>query len=550
MRDTLGGGRPPSFYLNLALGAAALLVLTVVLGGGIDIGIGPLRIQLTRTLWPTFLLAALLVLRRHLTRDEEHLPWQERVFGEAGSTQERWRAVEAVVLCAVFYYLFVGGAALARYRSLAPDGATLGAAVQAVWNTAHGDFFSSSLAGGTYLGRDFAPVLALLAPLYRLWPSPELLVRVQTLLLALGAWPVYVLAVRELENRRWGAALAGLYLLHPAVRGMNLAGFHPLSLAVTPLLGGFALLDRRPRPGGYLLVLLALACGEEVWPAVAALGLYLCVVRRRWREGIFLSLVTFYGFLFLVTFVMPKLAGGAAEAAGHFSHLGSGPKEILKTVVLRPGQWIPLLAEAGRQRYLLDLVGPLAGLPLLGPLRLLGALPQLAANLISNDPETFAAASWHQAVIVPFLFAAAPCGLRRLQTGWGWRKVQALTGPLLRYGLIVLPLLLFGDSPARHLRFENPEGFAEGFATVRAMIPAESSLAASDPLVAHLAERRDMVIFPDTAGMEFVLVEIGREGSRAAGGTEGLDALIRLFRGEGYAVLHNDAFFLLLKKKQ
>ena len=39
----------------------------------------------------------------------------------------------------------------------------------------------------------------------------------------------------------------------------------------------------------------ALLCGEQLWIATAFFGLYLCVVRRRWREGLFLSLLTFYG---------------------------------------------------------------------------------------------------------------------------------------------------------------------------------------------------------------------------------------------------------------
>ena len=61
---------------------------------------------------------------------------------------------------------------------------------QAVWSTAHGDFLSVTDVQGeqiSRLGSHFDPILAALAPLWWVWPSPEALLVLQAVVFALGA---------------------------------------------------------------------------------------------------------------------------------------------------------------------------------------------------------------------------------------------------------------------------------------------------------------------------------------------------------------------------
>ena len=63
------------------------------------------------------------------------------------------------------------------------------------------------------------PILVAFAPLWRLWPSPDLLLIVQAVAVALGALPVFRLARRRLgrDDAALGFALA--YLLYPPCSG-------------------------------------------------------------------------------------------------------------------------------------------------------------------------------------------------------------------------------------------------------------------------------------------------------------------------------------------
>ena len=128
-----------------------------------------------------------------------------------------WLAMSA------FAALF-GALAVLRHRAFGSGRFDLGNMTQAVWSTAHGDFLSVTDVHGeqiSRLGSHFDPILALLAPLWWIWPSPELLLVVQAGAVAAGALPVFWLARAHLDSERTAAALALAYLLYPPVQWLD-----------------------------------------------------------------------------------------------------------------------------------------------------------------------------------------------------------------------------------------------------------------------------------------------------------------------------------------
>src|SRR5690349_20211121 len=67
---------------------------------------------------------------------------------------------------------------------------------QAIWNTTQGRPFQISRYNFTdsIMGMDFMPGLIFAVPFYMLWPSAYMLDILQSVLLALGAVPVYLIA--------------------------------------------------------------------------------------------------------------------------------------------------------------------------------------------------------------------------------------------------------------------------------------------------------------------------------------------------------------------
>ena len=86
------------------------------------------------------------------------------------------------------------------------------------------------------LGGHVDPLLALLAPLWVLWPSPLALALVQIVVVALGALPVFWLARLHTGSERIAGLLALTYLAYPWVATSAVAAIHPVTFAITSLL--------------------------------------------------------------------------------------------------------------------------------------------------------------------------------------------------------------------------------------------------------------------------------------------------------------------------
>src|ERR1044072_765623 len=160
--------------------------------------------------------------------------------------------------------------------------------VQTVWNTAHGHFLQMTGGDGVQISRlaaHFDPILAAFAPLWWIWPSPEMLLAVQAAAVALGALPVFWLARKHLGSERAGLGFALVYLLFPATEWLTLNEFHPVALACPLLLFAFWYFDADRILPFALFASRAAATREDVALVVAGFGVWYALARRRWRTG-------------------------------------------------------------------------------------------------------------------------------------------------------------------------------------------------------------------------------------------------------------------------
>ena len=99
--------------------------------------------------------------------------------------------------------------------------------------------------GYNLLGDHFHPILLLLGPIWRLFPTPLSLLITQDLLLAVSAWPLTRLASR-LTNQWVAGGLGLVYVLSWGMQGAVAAQFHEIAFAM-PLLAyaSVAFVERR-----------------------------------------------------------------------------------------------------------------------------------------------------------------------------------------------------------------------------------------------------------------------------------------------------------------
>jgi len=389
-----------------------------------------------------------------------------------------------------------------RQRAFATGRFDLGNMVQAVWWTAHGHPLRMTNLHGQQISRLAAhvdPLLAVFGPLWWIWPSPDLLLVVQALAIAAGAWPVYKLAVKHLGSPRAGLGFALAYLLYPATGWLTLNEFHPVALATPLLLFAFWYLDNDRLLPFALCAIAAAASKEEIGLVVAGFGVWYAVARGRTGAGLAIAGLGFAWSAIAIAVVIPHFhTAGESDFYGRYSEVGGSAAGIVKTAFTHPGR-IAHAAFSGRDlRYLAQLVLPLAGLSLLAPLVLVAALPELAINLLSATPTQTSIHFHYTAGLIPPLVIAAVLGARRLPRWAIPVAIVAVAAALVgNYRLGPLPgwRNLPGGSTfqATSARVSEHDRIA---ARALTLIPKNAVVSATNTLGAHLSARRRVLSFP------------------------------------------------------
>jgi uncharacterized membrane protein len=405
------------------------------------------------------------------------------------------------------YALTFVAAAVLHYLVFGSAHADLGTMAQAVWSTAHGNFLQvTTLAGRntTRLGIHVDPFLALLVPLWWLWSSPLMLAVVQAIAVSTGALPVYWLARKHLSSERAGVHLALTYLILPATQFSAFtisSGFHAVSIAVPLILFAIWFLDEDRLAMFAVFALLAASTKEEIPIAVGCLGIWYAVRKGRrvsgaviFGIGLALSLIDF---LVVIPHFSPS---GISPFVGRYEQVGGTPGGVAHKAVTDPIAFAHAIFTPHKLLYVLLLLGPLLALWLLEPLLFLGAVPDLAINLLSSKSDQTVIAYHWTAGIVPFAVAATIFGAARLKRDPDRVSLYVLVGAacVAVYSPIVLVRsdLKAWDSPARSAKARALE-----------LVPSGVAVSASNQLGAHLSARRYSAIFPTVGRATWVVVD-------------------------------------------
>ena len=350
--------------------------------------------------------------------------------------------------------------------------ADLGQIAQAIWNSSRGRFVESTDTGiiASRLTDHVEPMLAFISPVLWLWADVRMLLLLQVVFVAIGAWPLYELALLLLDktlpprerNQIWqieplrqmtrpmALALALAYLLAPQLQSALLTEFHAAPLVVPFLLWAFWAIERERLWAFVIATLLVATVKEEMALLAAGLGLWRFWIlagapwARFWILGgspeqskiqnpkskiisLLVAMIAFAWF-YLATFVIvPAHATqiyATAESVyfGRYGALGNSPADILKSFFTQPGVVWQIATEPVRLQYLWGLLVPFGWLSLLAPEVILLSLPLLLANLLSAYPAQYYGDFHYSAPLVPYFAVSAAYGLARL-----WRWVSRLT---------------------------------------------------------------------------------------------------------------------------
>ncbi len=441
--------------------------------------------------------------------------WLKRLHLSTWLCQVDWVVLVAAVLVAAM----LGTLSVLRYAGYNAGMHDLGLMSQSIWSGTQGRLleFTYRNANLSRLAWHVELFYLFLVPVYALFPSPVTLLILQTLLFVAGAFPLYALALRHLQERGVARAIVLVYLFYPVAQTAVLFDFHGDTLAMPLLLFVVEALDRQAWRAYVVWVFLALSCKFYVAVPVALIGGWLFLHGER-RYGAFTILLAgvWGGLAFFVLrpwLTPPEAAVVQSSALGYlefyFGQLLQGlsgtllVRVLTGAVVLVPALWLGA--------YAWDWA--------------LLALAIILPVLASNGPgPSYDYRYHHYALAVPLILSAVVYGAARFRQ-CALLRAQSLEQSTRRLflwrlavGVTVLLTIasnsLFVDTPLRAQFWQNLPGqgvheWVYGRTSRDAFkdrwlsqfVPAEAPLISSSYLAPHVVNRSVLYLFqyPDSS---------------------------------------------------
>ncbi|HEY3428790.1 MAG TPA: DUF2079 domain-containing protein [Acidimicrobiia bacterium] len=311
------------------------------------------------------------------------------------------------------FFLVMARDVLALHNNFWTFDYDLGIFDQAIWLMSRGEGFMT-IRGLEVFGHHGSFAYYLLVPFYWLGAGPNLLNLVMVLSICFGGWILFTYGRRLLGNGWWALLPAVAFLIHFTNSWQVRETFHPEVVAMAPFMAGYvASRDQRWRAFG-LWMALAIAWKEDIALAILMVGVLL-VIRGFRRPGWITIMSSLVYFVVVTRFLIPAFAGGVVFYENFYGELGGSPLDVARTALTDPGTVGGTLVQHNFVGYVRDLLAPYAFIPLLAPLTLLIALPQVLANLLTI-------VSWTQNLRVHY--AALPLAAASLALVEGFARIN------------------------------------------------------------------------------------------------------------------------------
>ncbi len=438
----------------------------------------------------------------------------------------------------------------------------------------------------------FEPILIPLAALFWLWDDVRILLIAQAFALALGALPVYWLAKSSLSTHlsSFSALLFPLlYLLNPALQAAAVADLHADPFVVAPFLFAFWYITQNRWKWMWVWAIVVMAVKETMPTLVVMLGIYLIIhniwliirqqipmhnaLQSQWQKasfihGLRLTICGAAWFLIATFFIVAPLA--------EVYFASEGPIYLTNRFSTKPVEWLMLLQDSARWRYLGGLIWSTGGLALFAPHYLLLGLPIFIANTLSNFPGQYSGEQHYSAPLVAVLMIAAIYGYQniltlvvKIKTSWFTKNLRgnrpsnlpkegekrqssSLWGVreaiILALLIALLYHILYGWTPLSYrAEVYTHTAHTRLLPSLVAQILPEVPISASAAVHPHLAHRPVAYVFPHIGDAAYILVDI-----LDVPGHHPNDIrlkLLDLLNSEQWTLLQATNGFLLLKRQ-
>lgn len=423
-----------------------------------------------------------------------------------------------VWVSALSFAVLFGALGVRHHRNFGTWSFDMGIYDQAFWLVSRGGQSFMTVRGLEFWGHHLNLIVLPFVPFYWMGAGPSFLYVAQATVMGLGAVPVYLLA-RDKFGAPWmGLFFSIVFLMYAPVQWIVWANFHPEALVVTPLLMAWWCARTDRWRWFVFFVVVALSTREDTALAVIILGVVILVgqrdpighsirsrftavidpvVRRRIIAGSATVLGGAVWYLVATRLVIPHFNRGREPfyVKAYYGNYGDTTFEVVGRILRHPNRVVSDATQTDRLRFYRDLFLPLGLTPLVAPLQLLVAAPQMLASVIGLSPYARQIRWQYTSVMIAPIVVAMIDGTKRL---WRFGRTRGLLVAFVVISSIVSNIA-WSNAPwsDNHRVWSAPYERAATLRRAVELVPDDVSVTATYSLLPHLTHREQIYDWPN-----------------------------------------------------
>ena len=441
-----------------------------------------------------------------------------------------------ILMIIIIYSIVFSYYTITRHYSFRSNAWDLGILVQSIASTVKGRFFTNNVElyyspNGSYFGIHFAPVLFLIVPFFYIVQTVETILVLQSIVLALGAIPVYFIALYTFKDKPSALFLSASYLLNPLLQGINWYDFHTQAFFPLFILSATYFL-KRGKPVAYIFfITLTLSTLEQATYFVISYIPYCLYIKMREikyskkidyiRENLqkfllplttLIIVIIWYMLSSKIKHIINPNPPHEIKATSGFKYLDiSDPIEIPSKAISNPELALKAFQYEIFKKifYILITFAPTCFLALISPIASLPAFLWLFLASLSNWGPYYSLGFQYTAFTLPFIYIATIDSIQTIylkgfnenQSKGTIRKISAI---ILMIG-VILSMFLSPLSPIHKVRdyeyfrdygISIPSTMNEQVRKIISELPKESSILTTSTIFPHLSTNLNAYTIP------------------------------------------------------
>ena len=440
---------------------------------------------------------------------------------------------EYIVLIMVLAYSVVFSYfSIMKHYSFRTGAWDLGILVQSISSATNGKLFTNNVElyyspTGSHFGVHFSPILFIVVPFFYLIQKVETVLIIQSIILALGAIPIYLISKHCLEHRLSALLLSTAYLMNPSLQGINWYDFHTQAFFPFFILSVTYFLKKRKFLLYILFTIMVLTTMEQATYFIALYVIYSgWEVKKELKELFSSKKPQLCSFIPFITFIIVLIWILISSSIIHIVN-PNRPQELkaignykilevddLAEIPLKAITNLKLTLKAIRFDltskifYIILTLAPSCFLAFLSPIALLPSFIWFTLSILSNWSPYYELGYQYSAFTLPFVSIATIEAIQNLPNSINEKSLKKVFTRISMLLLIIGLILSIFTSPLsfiqkpgvfRYFRdygISNPSSLDKKVMEVLKAIPKDSVIITTPTIFPHISTYTNAYVMP------------------------------------------------------